>query len=76
MLNVIDSRVVKTVAEVLQREKAIEQTLGVVKVLKYGVTVAPNSVQNVKCVFGLQRVVLLFFSLVIIYWPVFRFKRH
>ena len=67
------------VAEVLQREKAIEQTLGLVKVGKSGVTVAPNSVQNVKCVFWsncLQGVVLLYFSHVVIYWPVFRFKKH
>lgn len=50
MMKAMDSRVVRTVAEVLQREKAIEQTLGLVKVGKSGVAVAPNSVQNVKCV--------------------------
>ena len=51
------------VAEVLQREKAFEQTLGLVKVGKSGITVGPNSVQNVKCVVWskcLQGVVLLF----------------
>lgn len=36
--------------EVLQREKVIEQTLGVVKVGKSGVTVGQISVKNLKCV--------------------------
>ena len=48
MIMAMGSSVVRTVAEVFQRERAIEQTLSLVKVGKSGVVVGPPSVQNVK----------------------------
>jgi hypothetical protein len=42
-----DPKVAKAVADVIKKEKAVGQSLGVVKVGKCGITIGPNSIQQI-----------------------------
>ena len=49
MLGDHNPKVAKAVSDIIERERGAPEVLGVVKVGKCGVTIGPNSVQNVKC---------------------------